>query len=122
MRLPFRVLSKAASEAKAVDYGRDVGTISLAVFAEQDPAHPAETPNLLDDDGEDFAVIAANHFPKDPPENLGALKQALITTASRGVSRGLVDASTAQKADVTTVTFVPNPVPLLSASVTYYRP
>ena len=40
----FHVLSQHESEARAIDYGRDVGTISMVVYHERAGEPPAELP------------------------------------------------------------------------------
>lgn len=119
----FRVLSRKESDAKKMDYGRDVGTFSLTVFAPLQSGRPTSPAALLDEEGEDFAILTNGTLPKQPPANLGALKQTLLAVSSRGqTSRGLVVAGDVQKSQVRTVTFERDPAPIFSATVSYYRP
>jgi len=54
-----------------MNYGADVGTISMVVFRE---AHGVKKPLALDDEAEDLAALVGGRFPRKPPENLAALK------------------------------------------------
>src|SRR5262249_53313628 len=58
----FRVASPAESAARAIDYGRDVGTISLTVFGEHPKDLPPDTGPQTDSE-EDMAILMRGVFP-----------------------------------------------------------
>jgi len=119
-RQQFQVLSQQASRAREMDYGADVGTISLVVFQEQGPATPAPEPvNILDEEAEDFAILSRGTFPKVQPESLEALKSQL---AQSSTNRGLITEGQTVAGAVRKVTFEVDPVPIMAASITYYQP
>ena len=115
-REAFRVLSKAASKQREMDYGADVGTISLAVFREG-PVSPPAANDLLDDLAEDIAVLSRERFPVSTPRNLPALKAQL----HRGDTRGLIAEGELIEGRTRKVKFDANPVPVMSVTITYYR-
>ncbi len=113
----FKVLSQAESQAKEIDYGEFVGTISVCVFQERTVA-PKPSPQLLTDEGEDFEILTRGVFPKDKPLNLGALKQQLAQSATRGlIAEGATVARQVEK-----VKFERDPIPIMAATIKYYSP
>jgi hypothetical protein len=112
----FRVLSRAESKGREMYYGADVGTISLVVFREQrGRPKPAR---VLTDEEEDLAALSRGISPPEPAKNLAALKQQLREDATRGlIAEGA-------KIEVPTerVKFVPDPVPVMTATLVYYHP
>jgi hypothetical protein len=116
----FTVLSKAASKSREMDYGADVGTISMTVFQPRSAATPPPPPsNLLAEDAEDFAILSRGNFPKGTPESLAALKSQLVASTQ---TRGLITEGKTEAGATRTVKFDPDPVPVIVASVTYYKP
>jgi hypothetical protein len=116
----FKVLSKVASKAKEIDYGADVGTISMTVFRPRDTqTPPPPAPDLLSEKAEDFAILSRGIFPPEPPTNLASLKQQLAL-ASR--TRGLISEGQTVAGATRTVKFEADPVPVMVATVTYYKP
>ncbi len=113
----FRVLSKEESKGREIDYGEDVGTISLVVFREKTSSAkpPADLP---DDDADDIAALTRNIFPPKPAENLAAL-QAQFRGEDR---RGLIGQGQTIETAIRTVKFESDPVPVMSATVIYYKP
>jgi hypothetical protein len=113
----FKVLSKAASEARAIDYGADVGTYSIVVFTEQGGT-PSDTEDQgLDDEGEDLAILQQGKLPDEPPDSLDVLKQRLLTTASRGlVAEGETKAGATRQ-----VTFDCASTPVFAGTITYFH-
>lgn len=111
----FRVLSPAASKAKEMDYGADVGTISLVVFRELQGggAPPANLPQ-----DEDLAVLSRGAFPAEQAPSFRALRARLTDLAPRG----LLAEGHAIQASAKRVSFVTDPVPVMSAVITYYHP
>lgn len=118
---PFKILSRAESQAKQMDYSADIGLISLTVFVETGKNNPLPRPlaiNLADED-EDAAIIQAARFPDKKPKSLDALKSQ-ITFISK--TRGVIDEGKDEKGDTITVPFDADPRPIMSATVRYYRP
>lgn len=112
----FRVLSTPESKAREMDYGADVGMISVVVFREQTGKEKAPPPP--GDDDEELAVIARGIYPAEKPKSLGALKQQLKKDSTRGlIGEGEETGSKVQK-----VTFKADPTPELTAAISYYRP
>ena len=112
----FRVLSRAESAKDAMDYGSDVGTISLVVFRE---ASGGGEPLALDEEAEDLAAVSRAAFPAKPPENLSALRHQLHQGS---INRGLIVQGQQIGAAIRRVEFRPDPTPVMSATITYYRP
>lgn len=129
-REDFRVLSQAESESREIDYGVDAGQISITVFREKSNGGAAEPapalPDLNADPEEplpdDLAALSRGVFPAQPPRNPAALKAQLRDGARRGGSRGLIAEGEQSEHKIRTVEFQADPVPLMSATVTYYRP
>lgn len=120
-RAAFRILSRAASEAKQMDYSADIGLLSLTVFVEVGKHNPLPRPpaiNLAEED-EDAAIIQVARFPEKKPKSLDALKSQ-ITFISK--TRGIIDEGKDEKGDTITVPFEADPRPIMSASVRYYQP
>ena len=113
----FKVLSQAESQAKEIDYGEFVGTISISVFKEQ-TVEPKRSLDLLAEDGEDFAILTRGTFPSKPSRNLSALKFQLADSATRGL---IVQGATVQNA-IKTTQFTGDTIPIMTASVKYYNP
>jgi hypothetical protein len=129
----FRVLSQAESKEKKINYGADVGTISMTVFREtdKDKEQPA------DDSGEaiedrNARVVASAQVPQDK-KDYEALKKDLLESANprradrgtprkRVASRGIVGAGKTVASRVRSVRSKPNPVPVMSVTIIYYRP
>jgi hypothetical protein len=112
----FRILSGAESKQKEIDYGADVGTITLAVFREQQGG--GRPPAPMEDNAEDLVALTRGLFPREPSKNLAALKEQLRADASRG----LIGQGHQVGADVRHVSFTPDPTPVMVATVRYYRP
>lgn len=115
----FRVLSRAASKENEIYYGADVGTITLSVFSEKRGKEP---PPLLNDDAEDLAALHRGAFPSERPLNLAALKHQLREDAKKSSDRGLMVPGQQIDAGIRRVTFKPEAVPMLSVTITYYKP
>ncbi len=118
----FRVLSPAESRANVVNYGADVGTISMVVFRE---ARGEKKRLALDDEAEDLAALTRGTYPRRPPDNLAALKFQLRsrgTAATRGPMGGLIAQGKEIGATIRCLSFEADPTPIMSATITYYRP
>ncbi len=115
----FRVLSPAESRANVMNYGADVGTLSMVVFRE---ARGTKTLLALDDEAEDLAALTGGTYPRRPPENLAALKFQLRSGAANASTRGLIAEGKKIGAAIRRLSFQPDPTPVMSATITYYRP
>ena len=113
----FKVLSRAASKEREMDYGADVGTISLVVFREGEVPQP-DPSKLLDDLADDLAVLSRERFPLETPRNLSALQYQLRDNALRG----LITEGEVIDRGIRKVKFTAYPIPLMSVTITYYRP
>jgi hypothetical protein len=112
----FKVLSPAESKAKEIDYGADVGTIALVVFREkQGKDRPLA---VVSEEDEDLAALTRAVFPAEKPRNLAALKAQLRADATRG----LIEGGDVIPSKVQQVKFQPDPTPVMTATITYYRP
>ena len=112
----FKVLSAAESKAREMDYGEHVGTLSITVFRELTAA-PKPSADLLNEDGEDFAVLNRSIFPDKTPNNLGALRAQLAQSSNRGL---IVEGANISN-KVNTVQFKTDPVPIMSGVIRYYH-
>jgi hypothetical protein len=114
----FRVLSRGESARNVMNYSSDVGTIGLVVFRERKIR--GEPVADIDED-EDLAALSRGTFPKKAPKNFAALRQQL-RPASSDPSRGLIASGEKNAAAIRRVEFSPDPTPVMSATITYYRP
>jgi hypothetical protein len=108
----FRVLSAPESKAREVNYGADVGTVTVTVFAEgKEPA-----PDLADNAAEKNAVAAAK-LPGEPSKSFDSLKAKLLEDANRG----LIAEGAQVEGKVQVVKFTPAPTPVMTLTVIYYK-
>jgi hypothetical protein len=106
----FRVLSTPESKARELNYGSDVGTLTLTVF----PEGKAPAPDLSEDAAEKSAVAKAE-LPAS--KNFDSLKAKLLEDANRGlIAEG---AQVAGKVQV--VNFTPAATPVMTLTVIYYK-
>lgn len=110
----FRGLSAAESKAKEFNYGNDVGTITMTVFREFKGKE--RTPDIADDAAKEQAVARLT-TPKDRPKNFHALKASLLEDANRG----LIGEGQRVGAKLETVSFTPDPRPVMCLTVVYYK-
>jgi hypothetical protein len=96
-------------------YGADVGTIGLAVFREK---KVKDEPRLQTDDEEDMIVLSRGVFPNEKAKNLAALKAQLRTD----IRRNLIEGGKTVDVETRKVAFKADPTPIMTATVTYYRP
>jgi hypothetical protein len=108
----FRVLSVPESKASEVNYGADVGTITLTVF----PEGKAPTPDLSDDAAEKSAVAKAE-LPPEPSKSFDSLKAKLLEDANRG----LIAQGAQVEGKVQVVKFTPAATPAMTLTVIYYK-
>jgi len=114
----FRVLSPAESQANVMNYGADVGTISMVVFRE---ARGMPKALALDDEAEDLAALAGGKLPVTPPENLAGLKFQLRSGTNDASTRGLIAEGKEIGSGIRRLAFQPDATPVMSATITYYR-
>jgi hypothetical protein len=108
----FRVLSAPESKAREVNYGADVGTITMTVFSEgKEPA-----PDLAEDAAEKTAV-AAGELPAEPSKSFDSLKAKLLEDANRG----LIAEGAQVEGKVQVVKFTPAATPVMTLTVIYYK-
>ena len=106
----FRVLSAPESKAREVNYGADVGTLTLTVF----PEGKAPAPDLAEDAAEKNAVAAAE---LPPAKSFDALKAKLLEDANRG----LIAEGAQVEGKVEVVKFTPAATPVMTLTVIYYK-
>jgi hypothetical protein len=113
----FRVLSRRESKAREMDYGADVGTITLTVFREQqkeevsDPTEEKEQRNAR--------LAARAQLPQN--ETYQDLKTALLAEANDSETRGLIGEGEKVESKVREVKFKAEPTPVMSVTLIYYR-
>ena len=116
----FKVLSDSESKSRKMNYGRNVGQIQLTVFREM--TGPAPSDFILDEDEEDLIAMMRGVHPKEQPKNLGALKHQIRLAGKFGPqTRGLIVEGDKDKNKVKVVKFKPDPTPLMSVTITYYK-
>jgi hypothetical protein len=114
----FRVLSRQESGARALDYGPDVGTITLTVFRERkgedrfDPLEKAQQKQAR--------IVAQGDLPSK--DTLDALKADLLKEGNEDRTRGLLGEGEKVASKVRKVSFRPEPTPVMSVTIVYYRP
>ncbi len=119
-REKFIILSDRESKERAIDYGRHVGQIQLTVFQEFTGPEPEQL--ILDDNKEDLVAMFRGIHPKTQPKNLGALKsQIRLASNKSSQTRGLIVGGASEENNIKTVKFKPDPTPVMSVTVTYYK-
>ncbi len=117
-RKNFRVLSGSESKAREMNYGADVGTISLTVFRERqkEEVHdPLEARAKRDARVADRASLPANKA------TYKELRAELLREANEE-TRGLIGEGEKVASKVRVVPFHPGPTPVMSVTIVYYRP
>src|SRR5262249_40181249 len=118
----FRVAAPEESRANEIQYGDDVGTISMVVFK----AETRETPKDLPGDEREAVELAAltrGSLPNQKASSLSALKDQLVDLGEATVkSRGLLEEGEATPGNVKRVKFTPDPTPVMSVTIFYYQP
>jgi hypothetical protein len=110
----FRVLSKAESRAQEIDYGADVGTITLTVFGELKGARPADD---LTDETQTTRIVEKAKLPDKKAESFNALSAQLLADANRG----LITEGNVLGRKINLTKFTSDPTPLMSLTVIYYQ-
>jgi hypothetical protein len=108
----FRVLSAPESKAREVNYGADVGTLTMTVF----PEGKAPAPDLSEDAAEKSAVAKAE-LPAEPSKSFDSLKAKLLEDANRG----LIAEGAQVEGKVQVVNFTPAATPVMTLTVIYYK-
>ena len=108
----FRVLSAPESKAREVNYGTDVGTLTMTVF----PEGKAAAPDLSEDAAEKSAVAKAE-LPAEPSKSFDSLKAKLLEDANRG----LIAEGAQVEGKVQVVNFTPAATPVMTLTVIYYK-
>ena len=117
----FTVLSKSDSAKRAMDYGREVGQIQLTVFQELKGAKPV--PTILNEEDQDLIAMLRGVHPSEQPKNLGALKhQIRLAGRKEAQTRGLIVQGEQAANKVQTVKFNADPTPVMSVTITYFKP
>ncbi|MCA9010094.1 MAG: hypothetical protein KDB01_10135 [Planctomycetaceae bacterium] len=116
-RQEFRVLSDADSAKRTIDYGRDVGMISVVVFEEETKPQP-----IPSDDELDLAVQSQTVLPDKTAESRGQLGQSLFDQLlTQDKTRGLIVEGQKAEAAIDIVTFKRSPTPVMATSIRYYN-
>ncbi len=116
----FRIASREESKAREINYGTDVGTITLTVFGENTGTPPALE---LNDESQRAKILENAQSPETKPKNFDALTAQLFEDAgSRGGERGgLIVQGKEEEGKIRVVKFTSDPNPLMSLTVTYYK-
>jgi hypothetical protein len=108
----FRVLSAPESKVREVNYGADVGTVTMTVF----PEGKAPAPDLAEDAAEKAAVAKAE-LPAEPSKSFDSLKAKLLEDANRG----LIAEGAQVEGKVQKVKFTPAATPVMTLTIVYYK-
>lgn len=118
----FLVLTPEESVSQLVNYGEDVGTISLVVFREETDEIPTDLPPLEElDTAEDLLALTRGAFPDKKPANLLALK-AQLRQSDDPATRALIVPGQQENREIKRVTFKTFPEPVMTATIRYYKP
>ena len=115
----FRILSRQESKLQEMNYGIDVGTITLTAFRE---GKAKSKPPDISYEAEDLAALSRSVFPTERPRNLGALQAQLRADAQKRSSRGLIVGGKEIKIETEKVAFEVYPVPVYNVTIHYYKP
>ena len=79
-------------------------------------------PDVPKDEAEDVAALTRGLLPAKPPKNLAALKYQLREAGRKGAeTRGLIGQGQLTSSRVQIVKFEPDPTPVMSATIIYYK-
>jgi len=112
----FRVASVGESQQREVNYGADVGTITMTVFREQ--KGPAPKPKLIDEAALNETVVKKVVDLAEAPKNYSALKAQLLEDANRGL---LVEGER-KDSKIAIALIEPDPSPIMALTIVYYNP
>ena len=113
----FKVLSRADSKAREIDYGNDVGTITLSVFGEQKGTPPAGD---LTEETEKTKAVERAQLPEKKSNNFEALTAKMLEEGNRGPG-GLIAQGASVGKTINVVKFTADPTPLMSLTIVYYK-
>lgn len=116
----FRVLSSRDSGSRAIDYGRDVGMISVTVFKEREIVDSDSGKETANDEAEDFAILTRGAFPIEPAGSLIDLREKLERRPANLELRGLIVQGDSIEQKSTRASFNADPDPVMAASIRYY--
>jgi hypothetical protein len=117
-RQDFQVLSDRESQKRTIDYGRDIGLISIVVYQTQSTPIPS-----LSDDQLDLAVLSQAQLPSKTAVSRGQLGKSLFDQLmAQDSTRGLIAEGQTKAAAINTVTFDRDPIPVMATSIRYYAP
>jgi hypothetical protein len=117
----FKVSSVDVSKSNELNYGPDVGTISLVVFRESaGGVAPLDLP-------EEELAVQRTALPADRPKDAAELKKLLKGVGAEKKDPPLRGLGEAEKDGVSApalerIDFIPDPIPIQSVTITYYRP
>lgn len=114
----FKVLSNESSRQRAIDYGHDVGLISMTVF--EAAKEPALTP--IDEAEVDLAIVSKGKLPAKAPSDRGQLAKSLTDQLVAQVNRGLIVDGAQTDSKITKTTFDRFATPVMAVSIRYYKP
>ena len=117
----FKVLSALESAKQAVNYGADVGTVTLSVFRNQTGKPPAPP---LDDTAAREQAVKSQVVPKKDTYDqvLSELTGEFGTKGAFGDGGGLVVPGGRIESGTRLAKFTPDPIPLATVTVVYYTP
>ncbi|MGI9473596.1 MAG: hypothetical protein ACR2NZ_18785 [Rubripirellula sp.] len=108
----FRVLTDQESNDRELDYGKDVGTITISVF----PEGTTEQPQSREE--RELDLIASTKLPKEKLGSFAKLKGSLLGSANRGIIvEGRVSAGR-----INSRSFKTTATPVMSTTIRYYKP
>jgi hypothetical protein len=111
----FRVASAAESKALEMDYGADVGTITMTVFRELVPRK--KTGMDLKDLDAPLVKVVEKAADVEEAADLSVLKANLLKDANRGV----ITAGKGFASKIERVRFTPDPDPVMAVTLIYYK-
>ncbi|MEN1681570.1 MAG: hypothetical protein AAGJ46_18465 [Planctomycetota bacterium] len=115
----FKVLSRRESALRREEFGKDIGQITVTVFPERKSSSSADR---YGDPVE--KAIADGGLPQERPTSHSTFKQRLLgySNTSRGLTRGIITGGPSGSRYVKSVDFRGASSPVMSLSLTYYRP
>jgi len=117
-RQDFRVLSDRESQNRTIDYGRNIGLVSIVVYQERSTSKP-----ILSEDQIDLAVQSQAQLPVRTAPSRGQLGKSLFDQLmDQDGTRGLIAEGESKAAAINTVTFDRDPTPVMATSIRYYAP
>lgn len=119
--LPFEVVNDTTDQALVKRYGKDIGIISLAVYAEDSTAEGS----LVDlGSNKKFVAIKFARIPSGAADDVYAMrtKMAKEVSSTSGTLGVIVDSQQSRPSVIPTVAFRPSNRAIFAANIRYYRP